>query len=96
VLVHGGVNFEPYKTRLFESIGGPMAAIETFPHQKAFVAFQDTQQAEGLLLNTNSGIFFEFIPAAELFTATLPYQPERCKSGRELCLIINSNAACGL
>src|ERR1700742_1376411 len=28
VLVHGGVNFEPYKKRLFESIGSPIAAIE--------------------------------------------------------------------
>ena len=31
VLVHGGVNFEPYKARLFESIGQQMDNIETFP-----------------------------------------------------------------
>src|SRR5882757_844230 len=66
VLVHGGVNFEPYKARLFDSIGKKIDTIETFPASEGFFAFQDTREEEGLLLNTNSGIFFEFIPAAEL------------------------------
>src|SRR5215467_12703699 len=30
VLVHGGVNFEPYKRKLFESIGSKIDSIETF------------------------------------------------------------------
>src|SRR2546423_1696403 len=66
VLVHGGVNFEPYKGKLFESIGQKVDSIETFPASEGFFAFQDSQTDEGLLLNTNSGIFFEFIPAAEI------------------------------
>ena len=66
VLVHGGVNFEPYKAKLFESIGRKMDTIETFPASEGFFAFQDRQDVEGLLLNTNSGIFFEFIPVGEI------------------------------
>src|SRR5437763_2847309 len=66
VLVHGGVNFEPYKGKLFESIGEKIDSIETFPASEGFFAFQDSQNEEGLLLNTNSGIYFEFIPAAEI------------------------------
>lgn len=93
LLVHGGVNFEPYKARLFDSVGGPMAAIETFPASEGFIAFQDSQQAEGLLLNTNSGIFFEFIPASEILSGN----PTRIslrdvKVGENYALIINSNA----
>lgn len=57
VLAHGGVNFEPYKSRLIESIGKPVATIETFPASEGFFAFQDSQNTEGLLLNSNSGIF---------------------------------------
>ncbi|HZH01041.1 MAG TPA: GH3 auxin-responsive promoter family protein, partial [Flavisolibacter sp.] len=67
VMVHGGVNFEPYKAKLFDSIGKEIHAIETFPASEGFFAFQDSQNQEGLLLNTNSGIFFEFIPAGEVF-----------------------------
>src|SRR5260221_11731281 len=66
VLVHGGVNFEPYKHRLFESIGKKIDTIETFPASEGFFAFQDSREEEGLLLNTHSGIFFEFIPAGEI------------------------------
>jgi hypothetical protein len=93
VLVHGGVNFEPYKARLFESIGREIDTIETFPASEGFFAFQDSQKEEGLLLNTNSGIFFEFVPASEIFNEN----PARLslhdvKIGENYALIINNNA----
>ncbi|MEO6453550.1 MAG: GH3 auxin-responsive promoter family protein [Ginsengibacter sp.] len=70
LLVHGGVNFEPYKAKLFESIGKTIDTIEMYPASEGFFAFQDSQEEEGLLLNTDSGIFFEFVPAAEIFNDT--------------------------
>lgn len=93
VLVHGGVNFEPYKAKLFDSLGGPIDAIETFPASEGFFAFQDTLDQEGLLLNTDSGIFFEFVPAGEIFAEN----PTRLsladvKVGENYALIVNSNA----
>lgn len=93
VMVQGGVNFEPYKAKLIESIGRNIDTIELFPASEGFFAFQDSQTEPGLLLNTNSGIFFEFIPAAEIF---LP-NPTRLslrdvKLGENYALIINSNA----
>src|SRR5450755_427699 len=93
VLVHGGVNFEPYKDRLMDSIGKSIDTIETFPASEGFFAFQDSRQEEGLLLNTNSGIFFEFIPTLEI----LKENPTRLslkdvKVGVNYALIINSNA----
>jgi hypothetical protein len=93
VLVHGGVNFEPYKDRLLDSIGQPVDTIETYPASEGFFAFQDTRKEEGLLLNTNSGIFFEFIPADEIFKES----PTRIslkdvKAGINYALVINNNA----
>jgi phenylacetate-coenzyme A ligase PaaK-like adenylate-forming protein len=93
VMVQGGVNFEPYKAKLFESIGKKIDCIELFPASEGFFAFQDSQHAEGLLLNTDSGIFFEFVPAAEIFNAN----PTRLslkdvKVGENYALIINNNA----
>ena len=93
VMVHGGVAFEPYKAKLLQSVGKNIDTIETFPASEGFFAFQDSQQAEGLLLNTNSGIFFEFVPAAEIFQQN----PTRLslhdvKVGENYALIINSNA----
>lgn len=92
-MVQGGVNFEPYKAKLFESIGRKIDCIELFPASEGFFAFQDSQKEEGLLLNTNSGIFFEFVPAGEIFNEN----PTRLtlkdvKVGENYALIINSNA----
>src|SRR5690606_24561846 len=53
LLVHGGVNFEPYRTNLLDRVGAPLDTIETFPASEGFMAFQDTRDSEGLLLNTN-------------------------------------------
>ena len=93
VLVHGGVNFEPYKAKLFDSIGRKLAAIETFPASEGFFAFQDSQNVEGLLLNTNSGIFFEFVPASEIFNANPPRLSLRdVKVGENYAMIISNNA----
>jgi hypothetical protein len=93
VIVHGGVNFEPYKSKLFDSLGGPIDTIETFPASEGFFAFQDTLDKEGLLLNTNSGIFFEFIPAAEVFKENPPrLSLDQVKTGENYALVINSNA----
>ena len=93
VLVHGGVNFQPYKKRLFESIGKEVAAIETFPASEGFFAFQDSQHKDGLLLNTNSGIFFEFVPANEIFQENpTRLSLSEVEVGVNYALIINNNA----
>lgn len=93
VMVHGGVNFEPYKARLFDTIGKKVDTIETFPASEGFFAFQDSQQAEGLLLNTNSGIFFEFIPAAEIFNENPKrFTLQDVQPGENYALIITNNA----
>ncbi len=93
VLVQGGVNFEPYKAKLFESIGKKIDTIETYPASEGFFAFQDSQKHDGLLLNTDFGIYFEFIPVQEMGQPN----PKRLtlrdvKIGENYALIISSNA----
>ncbi len=93
LLVQGGVNFEPYKSKLFETIGKEIDTIELFPASEGFFAFQDTRDQQGLLLNTNSGIFYEFIPLAEVHNENpTRYSLDEVKLGEQYALIINSNA----
>ncbi|RAJ05013.1 GH3 auxin-responsive promoter [Chitinophaga skermanii] len=93
VLAHGGVNFEPYKAKLFDAVGRPIHTVETFPASEGFMAFQDSQEHEGLLLNTNSGIFFEFIPAEEIFNENPTRLSLRdVKVGVNYALVVNTNA----
>jgi hypothetical protein len=93
VMVQGGVNFEPYKFKLFETLGKNIDTIELFPASEGFFAYQDTRDLPGLLLNTNSGIFYEFVPLAQIHQEN----PTRLsladvQLGEQYALIINSNA----
>jgi hypothetical protein len=67
LFIYGGVNFEPYRKKLEQSIGKKVDSIELYPASEGFIAYQDSQKRNDLLLNVNSGIFFEFIPASEFF-----------------------------
>ncbi|WP_312286618.1 GH3 auxin-responsive promoter family protein [Chryseobacterium gleum] len=65
LIVTGGVNYEPYRDKMEELLGGKVDIIQTFPASEGFFAFQDDYSREGLLLLTNHGIFYEFIPLEE-------------------------------
>ena len=65
--IYGGVNFTPYKNKFESSIGKKIHYIELYPASEGFIAYQDSQKENGMLLQLNSGIFYEFIPADEFF-----------------------------
>lgn len=93
MFVYGGVNFEPYRAKLVESIGKKIDSIETYPASEGFIAYQDSQYEEGLLLLLNHGIFFEFIPVEEYFNDTpTRLSIEEVEVGKNYALIINNNA----
>jgi len=93
LFVYGGVNFEPYRAKIENSIGKKIATIETYPASEGFIAYQDTQAANGLLLLVNNGIFYEFIPVDEFFNehpTRLSLKDVRLEVN--YALILNTNA----
>lgn len=93
MFIYGGVNFEPYRARLFDSIGKKIDSIETYPASEGFIAYQDAQNEEGLLLLLNSGIFFEFIPTDEYFSDNPSrISLEEVEVGKNYAIILNNNA----
>ncbi len=93
MFVYGGVNFEPYRAALENLVGERIDSVETYPASEGFIAFQDSQTEPGLLLNADSGIFFEFIPLEDIHSD----HPRRLwldelEVGVNYVLIINNNA----
>jgi hypothetical protein len=87
------VNFEPYRARFEELIGGSIDVIELYPASEGFIAFQNSQQDDGLLLNVDSGIFFEFIKADEYFNENpRRHTIENVEIGVNYALILSNNA----
>ena len=93
LFIYGGVNFEPYRAKIEQSIGKKIDSIETYPASEGFIAYQDAQNDKGLLLLANAGIFYEFIPADEYYNEN----PNRLSLGEieldvNYALILNTNA----
>ena len=93
LFIYGGVNFEPYRAKIEQSIGKKIDAIETYPASEGFIAYQDSQKDKGLLLLADAGIFYEFIPADEYHNNN----PTRLSLGEieldiNYALVLNTNA----
>ena len=93
LFVYGGVNFEPYRNKLENLVGRKVDAVELYPASEGFIAYQDSQTDEGMLLLTDNGIFYEFIPADEFYNEN----PTRLSLadvvlGVNYVIILNTNA----
>ncbi len=93
VYVWGGVNYAPYKSYMQKLIGKDIDLIETYPASEGFIAYQNSQKSDDLLLIIDDGIFYEFIPTEEYFNEN----PTRLslkdvKLGVNYALILNTNA----
>jgi hypothetical protein len=93
LFVYGGVNYEPYRAKIEESIGFAIDTIETYPASEGFIAFQDSQKDKSLLLQVDSGIFYEFIPVDEFFNEDpTRISLEDVELNKNYALILNTNA----
>ena len=67
VLVHGGVDFAPYRRRFEALLAGTGAELrEVYAASEGFVAAADRGPDDGLRLQLDAGLFYEFVPAGEL------------------------------
>lgn len=67
LFIFGGVNYEPYRAKFENLIGRKVDSIELYPASEGFFAFQDQQNEKGMLLQLNSGMFYEFVEAEHFF-----------------------------
>lgn len=93
LFVYGGVNFEPYRPIFEKLVGKKIDSIELFPASEGFMAFQDDFSQQGMLLNTHSGIFYEFIPVEEVMKES-PTRLclEEVQVGKQYALVLSNNA----
>ncbi len=93
LFIYGGVNYEPYRAKFENLIGRKVDSIELYPASEGFFAYQDKQNENGMLLQLNSGMFYEFIKADHFFDE----HPERItikdvEKNVNYVMIISTNA----
>ncbi|MCO5232028.1 MAG: GH3 auxin-responsive promoter family protein [Chitinophagales bacterium] len=92
--IHGGVNFEPHRA-MFEQLipSSNMTYLQVYNASEGFFAFQDRLIADDMLLATNHGIFYEFIPVEQAHLL----QPEilsldEVETGKQYAIVITTNS----
>lgn len=93
LLIFGGVNFEPYRVKFERLIGKKIDCIELYPASEGFFAFQDLQDSRGMLLQLDSGIFYEFVSVDTFFKEDQHRIPlSEVKLGVNYVMVISTNA----
>lgn len=92
--IHGGVSFVPYYDQ-FDSLiqGSGMHYLETYNASEGFFGIQDVPGAREMLLMTDYGVFFEFIPADKLDEDEPPVYPlSEVEKGVNYAVVITTNS----
>ncbi len=63
--INGGVSFVPYREQFEKVIGGKINYLEIYNASEGFFAAQQSPDDDGMLLFTEHGIFYEFMPVEE-------------------------------
>ena len=93
LFVYGGVNYAPYRSILEELIGKKIDSVELYPASEGFIGFQDHPEADGMLLQLDAGIFYEFIEADKIHEENPPrVSLAAVKKGVNYAIILNTSA----
>jgi len=90
--VHGGVSFTPYREQIDKLIGRPINYLEIYNASEGFFAAQDMPEEDGMLLFTQHGIFYEFMPVEEYGkTDPLTIGLNKVELNKHYALVITTN-----
>ena len=99
VFVHGGVKYAPFEPRVRQFWSGSPtgddvpARLELYPASEGFVAMQDTRGDPGLRVNTDIGIFYEFIPVERMGDAEPPaFACDEVEKGQKYVVVLTTCA----
>ncbi|NNC70853.1 MAG: GH3 auxin-responsive promoter, partial [Flavobacteriaceae bacterium] len=62
VYTSGGVAFGPYEKSFHALMGKPVTVIDTYLASEGYIATQVRPETDAMQLNTDNGIYFEFVP----------------------------------
>jgi hypothetical protein len=91
--IHGGVNFAPYREQFRSFSSQPLHFYQTYNASEGFFGIQDQKEEGDLLLLTDHGIFYEFIPMKNFEQASPPTKIlGEVERDTDYAIVISSNA----
>ncbi len=91
--MHGGVNFDPYRSQFEDIIGANINYLETYNASEGFFGIQDLEVPGQMLLMLDYGIYYEFIPMDEFDdTASKTVSLSEVELNKNYAVVISTNA----
>lgn len=93
VFFHGGISFEPYCDEYAKICDGKrMHYLETYNASEGFFAVQSSWESNAMLLLLDVGVFYEFIPIADIDSDNPRVLPIwEVEEGKTYALVISAN-----
>jgi hypothetical protein len=93
VFFHGGISFTPYREIYRKLIRGDQVHyMETYNASEGFFGIQDDPERSDMLLMLDYGIYYEFIPSADIGSASPPvYTLGEVGKGVNYAIVISTN-----
>ncbi len=98
-LVHGGVKYTPFESRVREIWSGSPTGpdvphrLELYPASEGFIAIQDSPGDPGLRLLTDNANFFEFVPLESINDPDPPaFSCEAVEKGQRYVVVLSTCA----
>ncbi|NPA46114.1 MAG: GH3 auxin-responsive promoter family protein [Chlorobi bacterium] len=93
LFVSGGTAFEPYRPKFEQLVGRPVDLLETYPASEGFMAFSDDYRRRDLLLLTDHGMFYEFVPVERFFDENPPRLTlDQVETRKDYAIILTTHA----
>jgi hypothetical protein len=94
LLVHGGVNFAPYRRRFTEWLEGTHAETrEVYAASEGFIAVADQGDGEGMRVVSDRGLYYEFVPVNEIDAAPpVRHWLGNIEPGVDYAIVLTNNA----
>ena len=92
--IHGGVSFEPYRETFKQLIPSDTFSYwEIYNASEGFFATQHTRDSDDMLLLLQNGVYFEFLPESEWYSASPIAIPlSEVEVGKHYAPVITTNA----
>ncbi len=93
LFMFGGAPIELYRKQVQSILGDDVYILENYPASEGFIGFQDEFPSKGLLLQTNYGIFYEFIKKNDYYKGEYNrIRLEDLELDQEYAVILNTNS----
>lgn len=90
--MHGGVSFTPYREQFRKIIGEDISYRDIYNASEGFFAAQDKEDADGMLLMLDYGIYYEFMPIEEYGKEhPVTFSLDKVERGKKYAIIITTN-----